>query len=91
MFITEEFDGQKIADTLNSRFSDAKIFGFQIFRGVFSPDGVHIGKNGSVGIFGLEGKGYTVGVAAAEFEKTSFLRKRLKGLSPRLLKMPESQ
>ncbi|MDM8549478.1 FIST N-terminal domain-containing protein [Desulfobacterales bacterium HSG2] len=80
VYFTEEFDGQKIADTLNSRFSDAKVFGFQIFRGVFSPDGVHIGKNGSVGIFGLEGKGYTVGVAAAEFEKDKFSQKEIEGL-----------
>ena len=80
VYFTEEFNGQKISDTLNNRFKDAKIFGFQIFKGVFSPDGVHIGKNGSIGIFGLEGKGYTVGVAAAGLEKDKFTQKDIEAL-----------
>ncbi|MDM8525311.1 FIST N-terminal domain-containing protein [Desulfococcaceae bacterium HSG8] len=80
VYFTEEFDGQKISDTLSNRFKGAKVFGFQIFKGVFSPDGVHIGKNGSIGLFGLEGKGYTVGVAAAELEKDKFSRKDIEGL-----------
>ncbi len=66
LYTTAEYGEQDIAKTLQSRFPEAKLFGMNVYKGVFSPDGLHIGERGSLAIMGFSGGDLAFGVGIRE-------------------------
>ena len=62
LYTTAGYGEQEIAKTLQRRFPDAKLFGMNVYKGVFSSDGLHIGKRGSLAIMGFSGGDLVFGV-----------------------------
>ncbi|MCP4673699.1 MAG: hypothetical protein GY857_20625, partial [Desulfobacula sp.] len=52
LYTTAGYGEQETIKTLRSRFPGAKLFGMNVYKGVFSSDGLHIGEHGSLAIMG---------------------------------------
>ncbi|MCP4344426.1 MAG: hypothetical protein GY795_02745 [Desulfobacterales bacterium] len=66
LYTTEHYDAETLKNEIKSQFANAKLFGTTVYKGVFSSDGLHIGKNGSLAVMGFEGDGFEVGVGISE-------------------------
>ncbi len=64
LYTTADYGEQATAQTLRNRFPDAKLFGMNVYRGVFSSDGLHLGKKGSLAIMGFSGADLRLGLCA---------------------------
>jgi len=62
LYTTADYGEQEAARTLRSRFPEAKLFGMNVYKGVFSSDGLHIGERGSLAIMGFSGGDLAYGV-----------------------------
>lgn len=66
LYTTADYGEKEIAQTLKSRFPRAKLFGMNVYKGVFSSDGLHIGDRGSLALMGFSGGDLTYGVGVRE-------------------------
>lgn len=66
LYTTADYGEHEIAARLRQRFPNAKLFGMNVYRGVFSSDGLHVGEKGSLAIMGFAGGGLVCGIGAAE-------------------------
>jgi hypothetical protein len=66
LYTTADYGEPEIAAALRDRFPDAKLFGLNVYKGVFSSDGLHIGGKGSLAIMGFAGGNLVCGIGAAE-------------------------
>jgi hypothetical protein len=66
IYTTADYGEQETVQTLQSRFPGAKLLGMNVYKGVFSIDGLHIGENGSLAIMGFSGGDLVFGVSARE-------------------------
>ncbi len=66
LFTTADYGEQEVAKTLQIRFPEAKLFGMNVYKGVFTSDGLHIGKRGSLAIMGFAGGDLAFGVGIRE-------------------------
>ena len=66
LYTTAGYGEEEIAATLRNRFPEAKLFGMNVYKGVFTSDGLHIGEKGSLAVMGFSGGdlGFGVGVRA---------------------------
>ncbi len=69
LYTTADYGEQEIVQTLRNRFPDAKLFGTNVYKGVFSSDGLHIGQKGSLAIMGFAGGDLQFGVSARKVEE----------------------
>lgn len=65
-YFTENYLPTVIVRKIREAWPDTKIYGHTVYQGVFSTDGLHIGKNGSIAMMAFEGEDLSVGVAGAE-------------------------
>jgi len=68
LYTTAEYGEPEIVRTLRSRFPEAKLFGTNVYKGVFSSDGLHIGEKGSLAIMGFAGGDLRFGISARKVE-----------------------
>ena len=54
-YTTSHYDSKELVKLVNQQFPKAKTFGMQVYKGVFTEDGLHIGKNGSLAAMTFEG------------------------------------
>ena len=66
LYTTAGYGEREIAETLRNRFPEAKLFGMNVYKGVFSTDGLHLGEKGSLAILGFAGGDLVFGVGAGE-------------------------
>ena len=66
LYTTANYGEQETAKTLKTRFPEAKLLGMNVYKGVFSSDGLHIGKHGSLAIMGFSGGDLIFGVSVHE-------------------------
>jgi len=66
LYTTANYGEQEISSTLRNRFPEAKLFGINVYKGVFTSDGLHIGENGSLAIMGFSGGDLVFGVGVRE-------------------------
>jgi hypothetical protein len=66
LYTTANYGEQKIVKTLRDRFPEAKLFGMNVYKGVFTSDGLHIGERGSLAIMGFSGGNLEFGVGVRE-------------------------
>lgn len=66
LYTTANYGEQEIVQTLRSRFPDAKLFGMNVYKGVFTSDGLHIGEKGSLAIMGFAGGDLLFGISAKQ-------------------------
>ncbi len=66
LYTTADYGEPEIAATLLERYPEAKLFGMNVYRGVFTSDGLHIGIRGSLAMMGFEGGDLIFGVAARQ-------------------------
>jgi len=66
LYTTADYGEREIAKTLQSRFPGAKLLGMNVYKGVFSSDGLHIGERGSLAIMRFAGGDLVYGVSARE-------------------------
>jgi hypothetical protein len=66
LYTTADYGEQEVARTLENRFPEAKFFGMNVYKGVFSSDGLHIGERGSLAIMGFSGGDLVYGVGIRE-------------------------
>ena len=66
MYTTAGYGEKEIAKTLRQHFPESKLFGMNVYKGVFSSDGLHIGPNGSLAVMGFSGGDLSFGVGAHE-------------------------
>ena len=66
LYATADYGEREIATTLRDRHPDARLFGMNVYRGVFTSDGLHIGERGSLAMMGFAGGDLAFGVAARE-------------------------
>ena len=66
LYTTAGYGEAEIAETLRRRFREAKLFGMNVYKGVFSSDGLHIGENGSLALMGFAGGDLVCGIGARE-------------------------
>ncbi len=66
LYTTADYGEPEVARTLQDRFPDAKLFGMNVYKGVFSPDGLHIGERGSLAVMGFSGGDLAFGVGIRE-------------------------
>ncbi len=59
-----------IAEELYKKLNGAKIFGMEGSYAVFSNDGIHTGKNGSLAILGIQAPGWKVGVGVKDMSSS---------------------
>ncbi|MBN1844945.1 MAG: FIST C-terminal domain-containing protein [Sedimentisphaerales bacterium] len=64
LFTTADYGEQEIVQTLRGRFPQAKLFGMNVYKGVFSSDGLHVGEKGSLAIMGYAGGNLVFGISA---------------------------
>ncbi len=69
LYTTAEYGEQEIAKTLRARFPEAKLVGMNSYKGVFTSDGLHIGKRGSLAILGFSGGDLVFGIGARQVPK----------------------
>ncbi len=66
LYTTANYGEQEIVLTLQSHFPDAKLFGMNVYKGVFTSDGLHLGERGSLAIMGFSGGDLVFGVGIRE-------------------------
>ncbi|MBN1491488.1 MAG: FIST C-terminal domain-containing protein [Phycisphaerae bacterium] len=66
LYTTANYGEQEIASTLRSRFPQAKLFGMNVYKGVFTSDGLHMGEKGSLAIMGFAGGDLVCGIGVKE-------------------------
>ena len=66
LYTTADYGERETVTTLRERYPEAKIFGMNVYRGVFTSDGLHIGERGSLAMMGFAGGDLAFGVAARE-------------------------
>jgi hypothetical protein len=71
LYTTAGYDEQGIVQTLRGRFPNATLFGINVYKGVFSSDGLHIGEKGSLAIMGFAGGDLQFGISAREVEDSA--------------------
>lgn len=71
LYTTADYGEQEIVQTLRSRCPEAKLFGTNVYKGVFSSDGLHIGEKGSLAIMGFAGGDLQFGISAKKVEDGS--------------------
>jgi hypothetical protein len=64
LYTTADYGERETVATLRQRYPEAKIFGMNVYRGVFTSDGLHIGERGSLAMMGFAGGDLAFGVAA---------------------------
>jgi len=64
LYSTAGYGESEIVQTLNHRFPEAKLFGMNVYKGVFSSDGLHIGEKGSLAMMGFSGGDLCFGISA---------------------------
>lgn len=69
LYTTADYDAKAISDEINTQFINIKVFGITVYKGVFSSDGLHIGKKGSLAIMGFEGDDFEVGIGISKVEQ----------------------
>ena len=68
LYTTANYGEQEIVKTLRGRFPETKLFGINVYKGVFSSDGLHIGEKGSMAIMGFAGGDLQFGISAKKVE-----------------------
>ena len=66
LYTTAGYGEREICDKLRQRFPKAKLFGMNVYKGVFTSDGLHLGKRGALAIMGFAGGDLVFGVGASE-------------------------
>ena len=66
LYTTAEYGEREIVQTLRARFPNARLFGMNVYKGVFSSDGLHVGQKGSLAIMGFAGGDLRFGISAKE-------------------------
>ncbi|MFC1761698.1 FIST signal transduction protein [Planctomycetota bacterium] len=69
LYTTADYGEQAIVRTLRNRFPAAKLFGMNVYKGVFSSDGLHIGTKGSLALMGFSGGDLSFGISARSVEE----------------------
>jgi len=68
IYFTGQYDPAQVAQKLQLAFPKSHIFGQTVYVGVFTDEGLHMGKNGSIAMLSFEGLELSVGVAGAEID-----------------------
>jgi hypothetical protein len=68
LYTTADYGEPAMVQTLRARFPNAKVFGMNVYKGVFSSDGLHLGEKGSLAIMGFSGGGLEFGLCAKAVE-----------------------
>jgi hypothetical protein len=68
LYTTTDYNEKEIVHTLRARYPEAKLFGTNVYKGVFSTDGLHIGEKGSMAIMGFAGGDLRFGISATKVE-----------------------
>ena len=79
LYTTAEYGEEEIVRTLRSRYPEAKLFGTNVYKGVFSTDGLHIGEKGSLAIMGFAGGDLRFGIGARHVEDGADIAALTKG------------
>jgi len=66
LYTTAEYGERETVQTLHSRFPNARLFGMNVYKGVFSSDGLHVGQKGSLAIMGFAGGDLRLGISAKQ-------------------------
>jgi hypothetical protein len=69
LYTTADYGEPEIAATLQERYPAARLFGMNVYRGVFTSDGLHVGEGGSLAMMGFAGGDLVFGVAAREVKE----------------------
>ena len=69
LYTTADYGEREITATLRQRYPEARIFGMNVYRGVFTADGLHVGERGSLAMMGFAGGDLSFGVAAREVKE----------------------
>jgi len=70
-YFTEQFDPQQVSLKVSQAFPKTKIYGQTVYMAVFTDEGLHFGRNGSIALMSFEGSELSVGIAGAEIESTT--------------------
>lgn len=66
LYSTAYYGEAEIVKTLRKKYPNSKLFGMNVYKGVFSTDGLHVGKNGSMALMGYKGGDLIVGIGLRE-------------------------
>ncbi len=68
VYYTANYGDNHIHAELRRQFPEAKLFGMNVYRGVFSSDGLHLGDGGSLAIMGYQGSDFSFGVSVKKLD-----------------------